>query len=169
MNGEELLCISSNGKRVFFNPITSHTATHFEDTPTLRTLAIELLSKMSLKGNLIAKDVDMGRVIGENNVVKIDRTDDIIYAIRKNREDQGHVPFTTSRSSQPCSFISIYLVKKTNQSYDLSSIWIGRFGSPSFPQMTNATQDSIPFWSKHAFVWGSQQIIPGTELSDCPW
>lgn len=166
---EELLCKSANGKRVVFDPVNSHTATHFKDAPKLRELAEELLSNMSLEGDLIANDVDMGKIVGKSDVVRVDDTDEIVYAIRKSREDQGYVPFTKSRSPQPSSLISTYLVKQDAETYELSSVWIGEYESPMFPQMDNATAESIPYWSNHAFAWGSQEIIPNTELSKCPW
>lgn len=163
------LCISANGKRIVFDPVNSHTATHFNDAPTLRSVARGLLSKMTLEDNLIARDVDMGKVIGTSDVVEIDNSDEIVYAMRKNREDQGYVPFTKSQSSQPSTKISIYLAKKDEDTYELSSVWVGEYESPMFPQMSNATAESIPYWSKHAFVWGSQEIIPGSTLTKCPW
>ena len=169
IKNEELLCISANGERIVFDSVASHTATHFKDAPTLRGVAEELLTGMKLEGSLIAKDVDMGRIIGNSDVVGIDDTDDIVYAIRQNREDQGYVPFTKSQSSQPSSLISIYLVKNDPVTYELASTWIGEFESPMFPQMDNATTESVPYWSKHAFVWGSQEIISGTTLHKCPW
>lgn len=165
----ELLCMSKNAKRVIFDPLNSHTTTHFKDAPKLRVLTEELLSDMTLEGDLIAKDIGMGKIIGDSNVVRIDSSDEIVYAMRKSREDQGYVPFTKSQSSQPSTKISVYLVKKDNETYELSSVWIGEYESPMFPQMSNATADSVPYWSKHAFVWGSQEIIPGTEITKRPW
>jgi len=165
----ELVCVSKNGMKIMFDPVNSHTATHFKDAPTLRRVTEELLSSMLLEGDLVAKDVDMGRIIGNSDVVEVGEEDDVVYAMRRNREDQGYVPFTKSQSSQPSSMISIHLVKKDEETYELSSVWIGEYESPMFPQMDNATGESIPFWSKHAFVWGSQEIIPGSTLGSCPW
>lgn len=161
----EELCISANGKKVIYDPINSHTATHFNDAPNLRNITIKLISNTRLSENIVAKDIDMGEIIGNSDVVDVDDTDEIIYAIRKNREDQGYVPFTKSRTSQPTSYISIHLVKLDSLTYKLSSVWFGNYDSPPFPQMENATDDSIHYWSKHAFVWGNQEIISGSETS----
>lgn len=169
MSNKERLCKSSNGKTVVFDPVNSHAATHFKDSPGLRNLAQELLQNIELDGVLIAKDIDMKRRVGNSDVVTIDKTDEVVYAMRKNREDQGYVPFTKSRSSQPSNLISIHLIKMSEDTYELSSIWIGEYKSPTFPQMDNSTKESIPYWSNHAFVWGSQEIIAGTERKDCPW
>lgn len=142
---------------------------HFEDAPQLRKLVVDILNQQELEGPIVAKDVDAGKTIGNSDVVGVDDTDEVVYAIRKQREDQGYVPFTKSRAVEPSSFISFYLVEKDDTTHELLSTWIGEFESPPFPQMENATADSVPYWSKHAFVWGSQGIIPETEVSDCPW
>jgi hypothetical protein len=169
MQKYEQLCISKNDKVVLFDPINSHTATHFKDSPKLKEIVAELLSQMVIKGKSIAGDFDMGKIVGFCDVVEIDDTDELIYAMRKQREDQGYVPFTKSRQPQPSSFVSIYLVHKNGSNYELLSTWIGNFDSPDFPQMHSATTDSLEYWSKHAFVWGSQEIIPDSEIDSCPW
>ena len=169
MSNEELLCITANNMKVVFDPTNSHASTPFKDSPVLKKLTVVLLENMDIEGDLIAKDFDMKRTVGNTDVVDINEKDEVVYAMRKHREDQGYVPFTKSNASQPSNLISIYLVKKSEDTYELSSVWIGEYDSPMFPQMSNATKDSIPYWSKHAFVWGSQEIIPGTERPDCPW
>jgi hypothetical protein len=163
------LCESANGMVIVYDPIDSHTATHFQDTPELISLAREILQTMNLDEELVAKDFDTGKIVGNSNVVKVKPSDEIVYAIRKNREDQGYVPFTRSRSSEPSSLVSMYLKQFEPGTYELQSIWIGSYESPPFPQMNNATAESIPYWTKHAFVWGSQEIIPGTVVNNCPW
>lgn len=165
----ETLCTSANGVEVVYDPVNSHTATHFNDAPELKSLAKELLRSLRLEGELVAKDVDMGRTIGNSDVVEVDESDEIVYAMRKHREDQGFVPFAKSQKAKPSSLISIYLVRRDPKTYELLSVWIGEYESPMFPQMNNATPESIPYWKQHAFVWGSQEIIPSTERPDCPW
>ena len=82
-SSQELLCTSANGMKIVFDPINSHTATHFKDAPQLKNLVSELLSSMHLEGELIAKDVDMGRIVGNSDVVEVNNDDEIVYAMRK--------------------------------------------------------------------------------------
>jgi hypothetical protein len=168
-NYEEYLCESLNGKRIVFDPVHSHTASHFADAPNLRELVVDILSKEKLEGPIVAHDVDTGRVIGLSDVVEVMANDEIVYAMRKNHAEQGYVPFTKSQKSQPNSFVSFYLAKQDDTTYELVSAWIGTYESPAFPQMEGAAKDSISYWRKHAFAWGSQTIIAGTEITDCPW
>ncbi len=165
----EYFCTTANGKRVVFNPINSHTASHFYNAPTLRKCVVDVINKMLLKDQIIGQDVDMGKVAGTSDVIAVDKSDKIVYAMRKNHAEQGYVPFVKNKEPELSRHISVYLVQKDESTYELSSVWIGEFDSPNFPQMENGGANSIPYWSSHAFVWGSQEIIAGTEITTYPW
>ncbi len=168
---QQQLCKSKNGVSITYNPVQSHAATHIEDTPDLKDLIVEAANKISLDGQEVATHIDMKRVVGKCDVVKVDESDDIVYAARKNRKEEGLVPFTKSRQGEPCSYVSLHLVPHPDGTYELSSAWIGTFDDDDepFPQASNATDNSKNFWNKHAFVWGSQEIIQGTETTIRPW
>ena len=163
------LCMSKNGMKVMYDPADSHTATHFDYKTTLMGLAIEQLEKQVLEQPTMNLEIDTGKIIGESDIVTIGESDSIIYAIRKNREDQGYVPFVKNREPEPCDLVSVSLQKIDDTTYELLSAWIGELESPPFPQMVNRTNESTPYWRSHAFIWGSQEIIPNTEIQECPW
>ena len=164
------LCKSQNSKAIYYDPVDSHVATHFDDTPGLKELAIEILTQKALEADAVNFDIDMGRIVGTTDVVLVDDSDEIVYAVRKNRNDDEYVPFTKSRPAEPCSFVSVSLqIRPDGDSYELLSSWIGTWVDPPFPGTKDETPESKPYWTKHAFVWGSQQIKPGTETSTCPW
>ena len=171
MNKTEFIARSQNGIDVYYDPVGSHAATHLEDTPQLKSLVKEVIGQMTLEDDAIMANVDMGRVVGTSDVVNIDESDDIVYAVRKNRDDDGHVPFTKSREGEPCPFVSVQLTKLIGDSYVLDSCWIGTFTKDDepFPESPRATERSREFWSKRAFVWGSQEIRPDSVLDNCPW
>lgn len=164
--------MSKNGLRVVYDPIVSHVATHIEDTPQLKNLLTEAISKMNLEGDEIKIHVDMNRIVGVCDVVETNENDTLVYGVRKNREDDGLVPFVKNRKGDDCSTVAMHLVRQPNNNYLLSSAWIGIFDEENdepFPQSIDATNNSVSFWNKHAFVYGSQEIIPGTETDHCPW
>jgi hypothetical protein len=169
MKNKELLCVSRNGKKVYWDSVNSHAVTHFADTPNLKKLVIEILENRDLDFTNLEFDLDVKRIIGTTDVTVVNDADEIIYAIRKNRKDQGYVPFTKSRKAQNSSYISIALVLNDDNSYNLSSAWIGKWDDPPFPQQTHATAESKDYWNTHAFVWGSQEIESGTETKVRPW
>jgi hypothetical protein len=165
----ELLCVSKNGKQIYYDAVNSHAATHFADTPHLKQLVVEVLQKRDINEKVLEFDIDMGKTIGTCDVIETDDTDEIIYALRKNRPEQGYVPFTKSRVAKPDSYISIALTTRLDNAYQLFSAWIGTWDDPPFPQQPHATAESKPYWSKHAFVWGSQEIELDSVISTCPW
>lgn len=67
----------------------------------------------------------------------------------------------------------MHLIPQADGTYVLSSAWIGIFGGKNedepFPQSPDATNRSIDFWNKRAFVYGSQEIVPGTVTTARPW
>ncbi len=169
----EFIAASSNKIKVYYDRAASHAATHLADTAGLRDLVIEIITSLELHGQEVDKHFDMGRVVGTCDVVMRQSTDTIVYAMRKNREDDGLVPWTTSRSvGDPMSNVAVHLVPQTDGTYHLMSCWIGRFDPDDdqpFPQSPHATPKSAAYWDKRAFIWGSQEIIERTETSICPW
>lgn len=165
--GKELLTHSKNGLAVSFDPIHSHAATHFSDTPQLRELVKEIIEKTVLADELMEFEIDMGRIVGTSDAVVNDADDKIIYAKRKNRE--VYVPFNKSKLPQPCSFVSVALQRQADGSYELPSAFIGRIDSPPFPGEKNEDPESKSYWTSHSLAWGTQEIQVGTETSRRPW
>lgn len=168
---QKFLCKSKNGVSVNYDPVHSHAATHLEDTPQLKDLVTEIVQNLELNGQKIAQHFDLGRIVGTSDVVAVDDTDEIVYAVRKNREDDGLVPFTKTRKAEPCQYVTIQLIPQGSGSYELASAWIGTFSNDDqpFPQSPRATNKSVEYWDRFAFVHGSQETVPGTETNSCPW
>jgi len=160
------LCQSANGSEIVYDGSASHATTHFEDTPELKPAVIEALAATAVAGETMFFEYDLGRVIGTTDLVKTDEHDEIIYAKRKSRD--VYTRFTKSRAPQPCSTVTIFLSRLTEQRYELGSAWVGYLG-PSFPGDANETPESRPYWEAHALVWGRQEIQSGTETTVCPW
>jgi hypothetical protein len=154
---------------VWYDSAKSNASTHFADTPGLQELVVEVLQARRITQNDLWFDIDLHRIIGTTDVVAVDSSDEIVYAIRTKRFEQGYVPFTKSRPAQPSSYLSVSLIAEDDESYSLSSAWIGAWDDPPFPQESHATAESKEYWNSHAFVWGSQAIEPGSEMLNCPW
>lgn len=165
----ELLCTSKNDIKIYWDPKNSHASTHFADTPNLQNLVVEVFKTHDLEDNNLEFDIDMGRVVGTCDVIEVDDNDNIVYAYRKNRIEQGYVPFVKSRKANDDTYVSIAIVKNTDELYVLSSAWIGKWDDPPFPQQTHATAESISYWNSHAFVWESQEIEDNSVITQRPW
>ena len=155
------------GRAFYYDPINSHAATHFNDAPRLKGIAVDVLSRRNVRTNPLEFDIDMKMSIGNKDVVDVDEYDEIVYAKRKNRDE--YVLFVKNRYPQPCPYVSISLRAHGHDSYLLPSTWIGEFESPPFPGESSATSESAAFWNRHAFVWGGQGIQDGSETAVRPW
>lgn len=164
----EFLANSANAQEVWYETDHSHTATHFKDKPDLVGLSKEAIQKLELEDDWISIDLDMGRTIGVSDLVETDDTDELVYAERAHRHEQGPALFTKSRQSQPCNMISVHFERQGGR-YLLASVWIGDNQSPNFPMDARAEPNSIEFWNTHALVWGTQTIVPETLTTKCPW
>ena len=173
MAGREFLATSANGIGVYFDPVGSHTATHFADTPQLKDLCKEIIEKTSLERDLIEFETDMGRTVGETDAIVNDPGDVIVYAKRKNRDE--FTPFNKSQGPQPSKFVTIALQKQSDGEYELLSAFISPGDtlagepSPPFPGQEHEAPNSKDYWSKHSLAWGTQEIQENTLTSTCPW
>ncbi|MBC7565170.1 hypothetical protein H7100_03015 [Candidatus Saccharibacteria bacterium] len=165
MPDNELLCISKNRMNIYYDPIASHAATHFHDSPNLKTLVINFLQDTVLNNAKEHLEHDFVRIIGKSDLVETTKEDDIVYAKRLNRDNYSR--FILNKPPSDSSFATIILYKQ-NDFYVLYSAYIG-FNVPSFPTAPTATEDSTPFWKTHALAWGTQQIQTGTETKYWPW
>lgn len=158
---------SKNGIDVWYDKTSSHAATHINDPPGLKELAIEIINKTELTGEYMQFHTDMRRVVGKTDLVETRPNDKIVYAKRLNRDTYS--VFNLSRPPEPCSLVTIALELQDDGTYELVSTWVGPSDSPSFPGTEREAEDSKEFWSKHALAWGAQKIQPNTQTYTCPW
>ena len=161
----ELLCESKNGVQVYYDPLHSHATTHFQDTPQLQGLVCKAIAESVLTKEKEHYEFDFKTTVGTTDLLETTDTDTIMYAKRLNRDNYSR--FVLHKQPAPESVITLVLYKNED-TYLLYSAWIGNL-TPSFPGAPTATADSIPFWRKHALIWGKQQIQPGSEVVDWPW
>ena len=142
----------------------------------------QALAHVAAQGRqFIEAEFDLGRVIGERTLVETTADDTIVYAQRPRRA--GLTRFAKNREAEPCSSITVVL-KKGDQGqlpgdyYVLLTAYVGRVTPPepwnerSFaanPDPEGIRAKSNEFWLSHALVYGSEEIIPETETSVCPW
>jgi len=131
----------------------------------VRLLPDALLRIESKGRGFILEVVDFGRPIGETTCVKTSSEDEIIFAQRLNRF--GLTRFVKNRMPEPCSSV-VVILKKAVEGYVLITAFIGCRPEPE-PWDRNATEQSVVFWNTRALIWGSEEIVQGTESNRCPW
>jgi len=156
----------TNARIVYYNDTTSHLATHLVDTPQLLPLIKEFLSKQSFYQDTVYIEHDVGNRIGSTDLVEVTEKDEIVYAKRNNRST--YTRFVRNRTAPLTSYFTVALTKDITGGYELTSALVGRL-APPFPDEPNATPESKSFWDKHALVFGTQAIQPGTLIKDPPW
>ena len=114
------------------------------------------------------EEVDFGQPIGETICVTTGPGDEIVYANRPKR--RGPSRFVKNRAPEPCSSVVIILKTADDEpeAFVLVTAFIGHKPEPE-PWDRNATPQSRAFWATHALVWGSEPVIFGTEVAECPW
>ncbi len=129
----------------------------------------EVLGHIDAQGRaFLVEEVDFGRPVGETVCVSTSSSDEIVYAQRPRRF--GLTRFVKNRQAEPCSAVTVIL-KRDDLERDLFVLitaFIGHRPEPE-PWDGNATANSRAFWSSHALVWGSEDVILGTETDLCPW
>jgi len=122
------------------------------------------------------EEVDFGRPIGETTCVATAAGDQVVFAKRPRR--WGNSRFVLNRTPEQCSSLVVILKAGGNGEYILITAFIGHRPQPEPWDHRNFSQQQDPqlaerlsreFWSLHALVWGSEEVIPGTETARCPW
>lgn len=162
----QLIGYTKDHKEVTYDATDSHVATHLADTRGLLGVIKAVVAETVATGEPMWFETDMGRVVGMTDLVETDKSDEIIFAKRLNRDT--YTRFTKSRRPQESRLITVSLVPLDLLHYDLASAWIGPKGHP-FPDSPDATPESVEYWKHRALVWGTQEIQPGTETAKSPW
>ena len=134
---------------------------------SVRHLLPDVFARVLSQGrNFFIEEVDLDQIIGETVCVPTTDADEIVWAQRPKRF--GLTRFVKNRTAEQCSKVVVILKKGDRGDYVLITAFVGSRPEPE-PWDRNATPKSVEFWSTHALVWGSEEIIHGTETNQCPW
>lgn len=166
MNQRVFLSTTGDGKVVHVDMESSHAATHFQSSPKLLEAVKRIIPTLNVAEDVVRVDVYVEEAVGHTDLVETDEDDEIVYALRPRRAQYSR--FVKHKQSVPSSWITLDLRKTGENEYELYTAFVGRL-TPSFPGGDYLPQQSREFWSHHALVWGSQDIVLGTETTECPW
>jgi len=162
----EFVVTMANGTKVYVDTVNSPAATHLKGSPSLLGLVEDFLKHQSFHEKEISIEHDTGHIVGKMDLVETDSKDEIVYAIRQNRDI--YTRFVKNREPVPTSYLTVILRKDNENNYILWSTWIGRL-VPMSPGNPDSTPESKLFWDKHALVFGRQPIIENTLTDKYPW
>lgn len=118
-----------------------------------------------LNGEFFTKEFEFPEIIGKTIYVQTDDDDQIVYAIRNGKS--GHTRFVLNREPIDCRHITVVL-KKTETHFVIISIFIGQ-AAPYEPYDLRSTPNDLEFWNNHALIYGTEDILAGSETTNCPW
>jgi hypothetical protein len=146
---------SDGGHEIYINLISSPAGHYLSRRPYVINLIKEVLAPAKLKGPRIIIERDMGRPIGNTDIVATSDKDTIYYAQAVKTDVFSR--FAKNRYPIPSSTLTIIVVLDEDGNYEVIDTWIGP-SSPAFPGHPNATDDSKDYWQTHALVQDSQAI-----------
>jgi hypothetical protein len=164
----EKLGYSADGKAVFLNEKSTHAKTHIAHHPRLLEAVKAALPDITLDCELIRLELKATEIIGTTDLVATTNEDEIVYALRVGRSIYSR--FVKNKKPTPSKqfVIDVRQNRVSKNDYFLYTTYVGGL-TPSFPGGNFTPEKSRVFWSNHALVYGTQELVPGTETTKCPW
>jgi len=155
-----------NGDEIFVDLIKSPAAITIARQPHMLNLAKELIQTLNLKGKNTTIEFDMGRNIGNCEIVETTEKDYIIYAKPLHQKDFKR--FVRRRSPEQTRFITITLHFHESGVYELHDAIFGR-NTPGLPGSDTETAKSRAFWEAHAIALDGHPLQSQTITTSCPY
>ncbi|KXJ98486.1 MAG: hypothetical protein UZ19_OD1000690 [Parcubacteria bacterium OLB19] len=125
----------------------------------------KVISDLDILEKMICIEKQMDEYIGCTDLVETKEGDEIIYTLRLLRSIYSR--FVKNKKSVPSKWVTLN-IREEKEMYVLHTAFVERL-TPSFPGDDYLPDQSKEFWACHALVWGSQEIIPGSEINKCSW
>lgn len=161
-----MLAQSKNGNEIYINLISSPAGRYLSRRPYVINLIKEVLAPMNLRGPKVTVEHDMGRIIGNTDIIETSEKDTIYYA--QPNKAKVYSRFAKNRYPQPSHMLTIILNKDEEGNYEVSDTWIGTT-RPPFPGDDQETENSKSYWQTHALVQDAEAIQSRTITKTCPY
>jgi len=116
---------------------------------------------------LVKLEVDLQKTIGIKRCVQINNENEIIYAVRKGREE--HSKFVKDAEMEETSIVTFVLMKAENEDYYIIlSAYAGEMTEVE-PWDSRADENAINFWESHALVYQPDEIFEETIVTEYSW
>ncbi len=152
--------------QVYVNLINSSAGQYLSRQPYVLNLIKEVLGTVKLTSAQVSIEHDMGRVIGNTDIVETSEKDTIFYAQQNKRK--VFTRFAKNRYPSPSRHLTIIIQKDSEGNYEVHDTWIGPC-SPPFPGDENETNKSKLYWQNHALVQDAQAVQSKTITKECPY
>ena len=134
--------------------------------PGVRPFLKGILARInSRRRHAIVEVVEHSHLVGHSSCVTTRPGDKIVYAQRLHR--RGISRFVKNRRPEPTPYITVILQLTDNGDYRVKTAYFGQ-PAPREPWSNRVKPGPHHFWNRHAFVWGVEPIVPGTESYRAP-
>jgi hypothetical protein len=157
---------SPGGYEVYVNLISSSAGHYLSRHPYVIRLIKEVIGPMKLTKSRMIIERDMGRIIGNTDIVETKDDDTIFYAQPNKKSVFSR--YAKNRNPLPSRKLTIMLQKDSKGNYEVFDTWIGP-STPPFPGDENETAKSKQYWATHALANDSQSIQTKTITKICPY
>lgn len=157
---------ASRGYEVYVNLITSSAGHYLSRQPYIINLLKEVLGSMNIAGARLSIEQDMGRTIGNTDIVETTENDIIFYA--QPYKKSVFARYAKNRYPSSSHKLTILLERDIDGNYEVFDTWIGPY-SPPFPGDERETVKSKPYWQTHALVQDAQVVQSKTITKVCPY
>jgi len=157
---------SQTGYEVYVNLIGSSAGQYLNRQPYVIKLLKEVLLAAKLNNSTVVLEHDMGRVIGNTDILETTDKDTIFYAqpVKKNVFSR----YAKNRYPIPSRKLTIRLQQDANGDYEILDTWIGP-SSPPFPGDKDETANSKTYWETHALAQDAHSVQSRTITKICPY
>ncbi len=163
---EYVIVESPGGYKIYVNLIASQAGRYLSRQPYVIGLIKEVLKPMALKNSRVAIERDMGRVIGNTDIIETTEKDTIFYA--QAAKQNVFSRYAKNRYPLPSRKLTIILKQDDFGDYEIHDTWIGP-NKPPFPGDQNETAKSKTYWETHALVQDAQVVQFKTITKVCPY
>jgi len=161
-----MLTQSDGGRNVYINLISSSAGQYLSRRPYVLNLIKEALPALKISGQRLVIERDMGRNIGNTDIVTTNDKDSVYYA--QPVKTKVFSRFAKNRFPQPSQTLTFIMEQDDNGDYEVLDAWIGPSKPPS-PGDDHETADSRQYWETHALVQDAQLIQSKSITKDCPY
>lgn len=162
-----LIGYAQNKTPLYVDLIRSDAAKHISQKPYMLGLASEAIKQLTLRGDSLEIEHDMGRAVGYDLVVETTGTDLVFYA--RLLQDKIYTRFIKTGKPSPTQHITMLMSRNAEDaSYDLQDIWIGPL-RPSRPNTVDTDEASSTFWENHAYIFDNPPLQSNTITKTCPY
>lgn len=151
---------------VYINLIASPAGLYLSRQPYVMNLIREVLKTLELTTSRLTIEKDMGRVIGNTDIVETSEKDTIYYAQPVKKRTYSR--YAKNRYPSPSRKLTLILERDGEGNYEVRDTWIGP-NRPPFPGDDKATARSKQYWETHALVQDAQPVQSKTITRECPY